>query len=133
MVPFSAFPPLPRLNFCRPPPGIYDNPAEYVNFVVVDDEEEEESGKAEDGEREKGCRRGTDSEFTIDMKCCVCMDAFREARLHTCNHVSMCMDCAEIGKKEHRVTRKGMVRTVDDYWCPICRKFSGRMSKVYFS
>jgi len=137
--PFFGVSAPPSPGFFTPPsPGMYDNPTEggeHVNFVTIYDEEEEFGERGEEGKekRDERDRRSTESEFLVDMKCCVCMDAFRGARLHACNHVSMCMDCAEIGKKERMVRQRGMVRTVNHYWCPICRKFSGHMSKVYFS
>jgi hypothetical protein len=72
------------------------------------------------------------NEFMVNMACCICMDAFRDTRL-VCNHVSMCMECALKSKKMHMATRGGERMAVEDFWCPICRKFSARASKVYFS
>ena len=107
-------------------------------FIVIEDSgvidlhEEELKLSGHD----QGCSgEKEDSKFMMDMRCCVCMDAQRDAFLATCQHICMCMTCAQKSKKHktivsrtHKESRKEL-----QFCCPVCNKFSKTAKHVYFS
>jgi hypothetical protein len=107
---------------------------ERVYITLAESEEEAGPDRHAKGEtsRSSASHVRTD-EFHMDMSCCICWDALRDAYLHSCKHVTMCMTCAEITKEPRRVKRKGEYKMVERYKCPICRKFSTKATKTFFS
>jgi hypothetical protein len=103
-----------------------------IDLLESFDEDSKEEEEEEEKERQEE-KKNDEENFIMDMKCCVCMIAMRDAFLSSCKHVCMCMNCAQITKKTRSVKRRKISKKVEDFWCPVCRRFSAKATRVHFS